>query len=377
VNAAPVSVEPVAGRRGLGLFLDLPYRLHAGDPLWVPPLRGQARRLISRRRNPLFSYGEAQLFVARRGPRVLGRIAAIRNPRHNSRHRDTDGFFGQFECADDPAVARTLIEAAGQWLRRRHLSSMTGPVNLTTNDECGVLVAGFGLPPRLMMPYNPPYYGDLLEAAGLRKAKDLFAWQRDLRPLDGRAAQLAARLERRGNLRVRALDLRDFDAELPRVRHLYNTAFDGLWGFVPMTEDEFAVLGRRIRPFLDARQIFLAEDDGRAVGVGISLPDLNQALPAARGRLTTWGVPLGLLRLHRAARRIDRLRSIVVGVLPEYRGRGVDLLLYTRGLQAAAAGGYRDTEFGWTLEDNDAINASLTSAGATLSKTYRLYRKEL
>ncbi|TMR18289.1 N-acetyltransferase [Nonomuraea turkmeniaca] len=372
-----VIVEPVVTRRDRERFLDLPYRLHAGEPHWVPPLRREAGRLISPRHNPFFAYGTARLFVARRGPQVLGRIAAVHNPRHNSRFEAADGFFGQFECADDGAAARALIDAAGHWLRGRRLTSMIGPVNLTTNGECGVLVDGFDTPPRLLMPYNPPYYGPLLEAAGLRKAKDLWAWRRGMRPFDERFSRVAARLEHRARVRVRPIDLRDFDDELARIRHLYNSAFDGLWGFVPMTEGEFGALARQLRPILDPGLVLIAESGGEPVGVSISLPDLNQALPAARGRLTTWGLPLGLLRLRRAARSIDAMRSIVVGVLPEHRGRGVEILLYAGTLRAAVSGGYRDIELGWTLEDNSAIVASLRAAGCTPAKTYRLYRGDL
>ncbi|HEX4815479.1 MAG TPA: hypothetical protein VFV66_22275, partial [Nonomuraea sp.] len=340
---------------------------------WVPPLRTEARQLVSPQHNPFFAYGSAQLFLARRGARVVGRIAAVHNPRHNSRFGAADGFFGQFECAEDPAAATALAAAAGHWLRARHLTSMIGPVNFTIHDECGILVDGFDSPPRVLMPYNPPYYGPLLEAAGLRKAKDLWAWRRRTHPFCERVDRLVSRLERRGGLRVRPLDPADFDNEVARVRDVYNTAFDGLWGFVPMTEAEFGALARRLRPVLDPRLVLLAEAEGRPVGVAVSLPDLNQALPAAGGRLT----PLALLRLRRAARAIDGMRSLVVGVLPDHRRSGVELLLYAAARRAAVAGGYREIELGWTLEDNAAVNSSLTAVGCVRAKTYRLYRAGL
>ncbi|WP_345402427.1 hypothetical protein [Nonomuraea salmonea] len=175
---AGATARPVRDRRGLRAFVELPYLLHGDDPHFVPPLRGECRWLLDRRRNPFFAYGDAELFTVTAGGRVAGRVAAVHNPRHNAAHGGRDGFFGQFACADDPAVAAALLGAAARWARERGLTSLAGPVNFTMNDECGLLVDGFGERPAVMMPYNPPYYRDLLEGCGLRKAKDLWAWRR-------------------------------------------------------------------------------------------------------------------------------------------------------------------------------------------------------
>ncbi|MEV4224930.1 hypothetical protein [Nonomuraea sp. NPDC049725] len=365
-------------RRELKQFVELPYRLHRDDPNFVPPLRGECHRLLDRRRNPFFAYGEAELFLVRGGHgRVVGRIAAVHNPRHNDRHGTGDGFFGQFECADDPGVARGLFEAAAGWLRRRGLTTMVGPVNFTTNDECGLLVDGFDRPPCVLMPYNPPHYPALLEAGGFTKAKDLLAFDHDGGPCGERITRIADSVERRAGLRVRPIDLARFDAEAARLKHVYDRAWQASWGFTPMTDAEFTAMARRVRAIADPSLVHLAECGDEPVGVILALPDLNQALPVAQGRLTRFGLPLGAARLARAARGIDGARLVLFGVVAELRGRGIETVLLRRLQEAFTAGGYRAIEFSWVLEDNDTITRLISMAGATRTKTYRIYRRPL
>ncbi|XVQ08177.1 hypothetical protein ACQP1W_37275 [Spirillospora sp. CA-255316] len=375
---APVA-RAARTRRDRRRFVEFPYRLHRADPAFVPPLRRDCRRLLDRRRNPFFAYGEVELFTVEARGRVAGRIAAVHNPRHNEVHRARDGFFGLFECVDDPAVAGALFDAAAHWLRGRGLRGMLGPVSFTMNDECGLLVDGFGTPARVLMPYNPEYYPALLERCGLRKAKDLWTWERDSVPLDPRLVRLAEHVQRRNGLSARPVNLRDFDAELARIKRVYDSAWQDNWGFVPMTDAELGALARRLRRIVDPGLVQLVEAGGEPVAVGVGLPDLNQALPAARGRLTTFGVPIGAARLALAARRVDRVRGVLFGVVAEYRRSGLEALLYTRLWEAVAAGGYTggSIEMGWTLEDNHPIAQSMRAIGGEHAKTYRIYRRDL
>ncbi|MFI7134484.1 GNAT family N-acetyltransferase [Nonomuraea sp. NPDC050153] len=372
-----VTARPVRTRRRLRQFVELPYRLHGREAAFVPPLREDCRRLLDRRRNPFFAYGDVELFTVVVAGRVVGRIAAVHNPRHNAAHQTRDGFFGQFECVDDQAVAGALLDAAARWAGERGLTTLLGPVNFTMNDECGLLVDGFDTPPSVLMPYNPPYYRELLEGCGLIKAKDLWTWHRGSHPLDDRLRRLAEHVQRRHRLSVRPLDLGDFAAELGRIRGVYNEVWEHNWGFTPMTDAEFAALGGRLRQVIDPSLVLLAEVAGEAVGVAVVLPDVNQALPAARGRLTRCGLPIGLARLAWAARRIDRTRAVLFGVVERLRGRGVEALLYARAFEALRARGPIDCELGWTLEDNRAVNQYLMADGCVRSKTYRIYRREL
>ncbi|MFI7703190.1 hypothetical protein [Nonomuraea sp. NPDC049480] len=374
----PVTAEPVRTRRHLKQFIELPYLLHGRDPHFVPPLRGDCRRLLDRRRNPFFAYGDAELFTARQNGRVAGRIAAVHNPRHNSAHQARDGFFGQFECVDDPSVARKLLDAAAEWLGVRGLDTMLGPVNFTTNDECGLLVDGFHAPPTVMMPYNPAYYPGLLEGCGLTKAKDLWAWAFDPRPLGDRLLRIARQAERRQQITIRPLDLSDFPAEIIRIKHVYDSAWQHNWGFTPMTDAEFAAVAQRLRKIMDSRLVQLAEVAGEPVAVALVLPDLNQALPVARGRLSRFGLPVGLIRLSLAVRRIDRTRAVLLGVVPRLRGCGIETVLFARTHEAVMACGYHGgVELGWTLDDNPDINRYLARVGCTHAKTYRIYKRAL
>ncbi|MFC5825065.1 hypothetical protein [Nonomuraea insulae] len=372
-----LTAQHVRSRRRLRQFVELPYRLHGREPAFVPPLREDSRRVLDRRRNPFFAYGDVELFTVVKAGRVAGRIAAVHNPRHNAAHRSRDGFFGQFACVYDHEVAGALLDAAARWARDRGLTTLIGPVNFTMNDECGLLVDGFDTPPSVMMPYNPAYYRDLLEGWGLTKAKDLWAWKRGPHPLDDRVRRLADRVQRRHGLVVRPMDLGDFSAELSRIRNVYNDVWEHNWGFTSMTDAEFADLGGRLRQIIDPSLMLLAEVAGEPVGVAVVLPDVNQALPAARGRLTRCGLPIGLARLAWAARRIDRTRAVLFGVVERLRGRGVEALLYARAFEAIQARGPIDCELGWTLEDNQAVNRYLMADGCVRSKTYRMYWRPL
>ncbi|MGW2154540.1 hypothetical protein [Nonomuraea sp. NPDC001699] len=372
------TIRRVRTRRELKEFIELPHRLYRNDPNFVPPLRNECHNLLNRKRNPFFAYGQAELFIACRDGRVVGRVAAIHNPRHNATHQARDGFFGQFECVDDPAIARDLIEATAAWLRQHDLDTMIGPVNFTTNDECGLLVDGFDTAPAIMMPYNPVYYPALLETSGLTKIKDLWVWERGSQPPEERLLRIATHVQRRSQLTVRSIKLRDFDAEAARIKHVYDVAWQHNWGFTPMTDKEYAALAHRLRKIADPRLILLAESEGEPVAVLLVLPDINQALPAARGRLTTYGLPIGLLRLARAARRINRLRVVLLGVVPSFQQRGIETLLVIRAIEAMRAAGYHGgVELGWTLEDNDAINRYLLASRYSRSKTCRIYQRSL
>jgi GNAT superfamily N-acetyltransferase len=369
----PIHVSPVAGSRDLAAFVGLPYALHRGDPHWVAPLRRDVREQLSRARNPFFDHAEAGYFLARRHGRVVGRIAAIHNRRHNEVHGDRVGFFGFFESMDDPEVVAALVEAAAAWLRARGLAVVRGPASFSTNEEAGLLVDGFDAPPAVMMPHNPPGYARLLEGAGFRKAKDLVAYRSTDPRLPPRLAEAADTLERRYAITTRTLDMRRFAAEVDLVKRLYNAAWERNWGFVPMTDGEIACLARRLRPVVLPELVVFAERAGEPIGFGVALPDLNVALRRnPSGRLFP-----GLLRVWWAARRIDRIRVLLLGTRPEWRGRGVDALLYKRIWEEGRRQGYGWAEAGWVLEDNHAMRNALERMGFERYKTYRLYERAL
>jgi GNAT superfamily N-acetyltransferase len=368
-----LSVEAVRGRRALEQFVALPYELHRHDPMWVPPLRRDVRALLSRRANPFFRHAEAEYFLARRGQAVVGRIAAIHNRLHDETHDERTGFFGFFECADDPQAARTLFDAAALWTRGRGLATLRGPCSPSINDECGLLVDGFDTPPAVMMPHNPRRYVALVESAGFRKAKDLLAYETRSSRLPERLAEGARVLQRRHGVTTRTLDLRRFAEEVALVKRLFNQAWQRNWGFVPLTDAEIDHLATQLKPVVVPDLVAFAEHAGETIGFAVALPDLNLALQAnPGGRLFP-----GLLRVLWASRRISRLRVLLLGTLPEWRGKGVDALMYHRIWERGYARGFRWAEAGWILEDNHPMRNGLTRMGFEVYKTYRIYERPL
>jgi GNAT superfamily N-acetyltransferase len=368
-------VRAARDRRDLKRFIDLPYRLHARDPLWVPPLRRDLETLLSRAKNPFFEHAQAEYFIAERGGVVVGRIAAISNRLHNETHGDRVGFFGFFECIDEQAVADALLTTAADWCRALGHDVLRGPASFSVNDECGLLVDGFDTPPTLMMPYNPRYYLPLIERAGFTKAKDLWVYQGGTEeryvPVPERLARATELIRQRQGITLRGLNMKDFEGEVERIKELYNSAWEKNWGFVPMTEHEIDHLAEQFKPVVIPELVPMAEKDGKLIGFGITLPDLNVVFRKNRsGRL----FPM-ILKLLWAlkAKRIRRARILLLGVLPEYQGKGVDAMLYHWIWTKSGERGIYWGEAGWILEDNPAMNAGLEKMTFRVYKTYRLY----
>jgi GNAT superfamily N-acetyltransferase len=370
---APV-IRRVESSRDLHRFIDLPYRLHRRDLHWVPPFRAEVRKLLDRRANPFFAHAEADYFLAEREGKVVGRIAAIHNRLHNEVHHDRVGFFGFFECENDFRTAQSLLDAAGEWVRQRGCDVLRGPMSFSVNDECGLLVDGFDTPNTLMMPHNPPYYLTLLETAGFTKAKDLICLQggnadHPVTPPERTARAVELILKRYG-LTMRPLDMSRFQEEVELVKVLYNRCWELNWGFVPMTEAEIDNLAKQFKPVVVPRLVPFVEKDGEPVAFGLALPDLNQALA---GNRNGGMFPAALTMLWKLkTRRITRARILLLGVLPEWRGKGIDSALYHWIWSKAAEINIGWGEAGWLLEDNAGIIQGLSKAGFTPYKTYRV-----
>ncbi len=375
MSAGGVRVVPAEGADAREAFVRLPWRIYRDDPVWVPPLLSDVRTRMDPDEHPFHLHSDVRFLLALRDGRPVGRIAAIHNTRHVEHHDEPVGFFGFFEAERDAAVARALLDAAGDWLRGRGLEAMRGPASFSTNEEAGLLVEGFHRPPAVMMPYNPPWYRDLLEDAGFEKAQDLVAyWLDHNEPPEFllRAEKLVRR--RYPDLEIRALRMDEWDREVERIHRLYNEAWQENWGFVPMTDAEFHHMAAELKPVVDPELALIAEDgDGEPVGFALSLPDLNQAIRHAEGRL----FPFGLLKILWHARSIDVCRVITLGLVEAYRGKGIDALLYLETFRRGAERGIAAGEFGWVLEDNEAMRRPLERLGAEVHKRYRLYDRAL
>ncbi|ADO72026.1 hypothetical protein [Stigmatella aurantiaca] len=375
---ADVTVTPVQGSADKTAFIRMAYPLYRGDSNWVPPLEMERRDFLDPRKNPFLEFGEVALFLARRGKDVVGRIAAVKDPRFNEFQGTNYGFFGLFECVNDAGVARGLFDAASQWLKAQGFTTMLGPMNFSGNQELGLLVDGFGSPPAIMTTYNPPYYAAIIEACGFTKAKDLWSFElsSSAEPPE-KVVRIAEKIRQREGITVRPANLKQLNEEVARLKAIYNSAWEKNWGFVPMTEREFDHLAREMKQIIRPELVLIAEVKGEPVAFSITLPDANEAIKAAGGRLTTFGIPVGLAKMLLAVRRIRRLRLITLGIKEGYRRRGIDAILYLDTLRTARRLGYEGGEISWTLEDNHLVNRAIESMGGQRSKTHRIYQRPL
>ncbi len=368
-------VVPAESRDAREAFVRLPWSIYGGDPNWVPPLLADVRSRIDASEHPFHEHSDVRLFLALREGRPVGRIAAVHNRRHVEFHDEPVGFFGFFECERSDRTAAALFDAAGRWLRSRGLETMRGPASFSTNEEAGLLIEGFDRPPALMMTYNPPWYEELVLGQGFREAKTLLAYwlERDEPPeYLVRAESLVRR--RYPEITVRPMRMSEFDREVERIREIYNAAWEHNWGFVPMTDAEFAHMASELKPVVEPELALLAEDgQGRPVGFSLSLPDLNQAIRHANGRL----FPFGLAKILWHRRKVDAIRVITLGLVEEYRGKGLDALFYLETFRRGFELGFYKGEFSWILEDNEAMRRPLERFGAKVHKRYRLYDRPL
>ena len=365
-----VEILRVGDRTSRKQFLELPYRLYRQYPNWVPPLRVAQKELFDRDKHPFYANASAEFLLARRGGRVTGRVAAILDRNHNRFQGEQAAFFGFFECEDHQETANALLGAARDWAAGQGARVFRGPVNPSTNYECGLLVDGFGSPPVIMMTYNPPYYERLIEGAGLRKAKDLYAYISSTRAVAAeKVERVADRVLAAKAVRVRPIDLKRFGEDVEKVWTVYNAAWARNWGFVPMTREEFLLSAKEMKQILDPQLVLLGEVGGRVVGFALALPDFNVALRRAKGRL----FPFGLLQILYYGRLITNMRVLALGVVEEYRTAGVAAAFYAALIRNGRRRGYDLCEMSWILEDNVLMNRSLEAMGARRYKTYRIY----
>ncbi len=373
--STPFEVRSVASRRDLAAFIRLPWRLYRDSAAWVPPLLMERKRHLDKRRNPFFEHAEAEYFVAWRDGEPVGRITAHVDHRFNEFQDNSWGLFGFFECDRDPAVAAALLDAAESWLRERGRDRMVGPLDFSTNHECGLLVEGHEFGPQILENWHHPYYRDLLEGQGMSKAMDLYKWEimASSRPEMYQVINdLADRLEPEHGIILRRMRKHNLRAEVRAFMEVYNEAWSSNWGFVPLTDAELDHLAKELKPVLDEEFACVAQTrDGDVAGVSLSLPDFNQVLARLNGRL----LPLGWLRALRQQRRIDEVRVFALGVKPAYQHTGVAAALYRDVWDSVLRTGKRRAETGWILETNEAMNRAMEALTGRIIKRYRLYER--
>lgn len=368
-----IVVERAESKRQVREFLDYPYRKYAGDPGWVPPLRISQSELLDTGKNPFWLHARRTLFLAKLGGSTVGRVALIDDDNHNETHGENIAFFGFFE-AESEEVTRALLAAVEEAARALGRTAVRGPANPTMNDGAGFQLNAFEHKPYVMMPQSPPEYPAWVGAAGYEKVKDLYAFHMlNTGHVPERLERIVKRTRSRYNPVVRPADMTKFQDEVKLLQQIHTAAWEKNWGQVPYTDAEIVHLANELKMIVNPDMALFLEYEGKPVGVCIAIPDLNQVLARFNGRL----FPFGIFHLLRLKRIVNRVRLVMLGVLPEHRNRGFDLVLIDEVMRRGKLHGVIEGELGWTLEDNHAINNAIQATGGTLYKTYRMLQKEL
>lgn len=372
-----VEVKAVSGPRDYKRFVDLPFRLHANHPQWVPPLKLERYLFLNRHFNPYFKHGEVQCFLARRDGRVVGRVSAQIDHAYNDYHKAKWGWFGFIEFEDDPEVVNALLDAAQRWLAARGCERMVGPADFTLNEESGIVIEGHELRPQIRQPWHPPYYQRRVEEAGLEKAMDLYMWSLDVSDRDKILPvifELAEKLEPEHGIRIRRMSRRNMRKEMDAFAEVYNAAWSQNWGFTPYGKEDLDSMAMEYKYLAgDPEWMMVAEriEDGEVVGVALTFPDLNEALAKMKGRL----LPLGWWHFLNKARIMKRVRVGFLGIKPEYQHTGVAAKLYIEHFDTAARRPQTGGEMGWILEINTGMNRGMEAMGGRIVKKYRVYER--
>lgn len=351
-------------------FLKFPLRLYSKDNNYVPPLISEQKKQFSKN-NPFFNHAKVDLFLVKSKKEILGRIAGILNKRHIEFHNECAGFFGFFECVNEQKVANILLDTVSDMLRRNGMEIIRGPMNFSTNEECGFLYEGFNERPMIMTPYNFPYYNKLMEGYGMVKVKDLYAFILDIPEELPDKIKKAGELAERIGIKVRHINMKRYNDEMIKFKEIYNSAWEKNWGFIPLTDEELFYLGNNLKKVIIPELIIIAEKGEEPVGVLGVLPDYNFVLKHMNGKMSIFSI----LKAIYYCKRIKDLRLLLLGIKRRYRNRGVDALLYKEAHKYVVKKRYQRVEFSWILEDNIQTIKLVEMIGGRLYKKYRIYQK--
>jgi GNAT superfamily N-acetyltransferase len=376
-----ITIREVSGKKGTNEFIDVLWKIMSQKeyPQWVPPLRMSVYENLDTVKNPFYKRATIAMFIAEKDDKIVGRIAAVENKGHNDFYKDKTGFYGFFECINDQEVANALFKTAEDWLKNRGLTSMQGPMNPSTNHECGLLVRGQSQHPTIMTTWNPKYYEELHENfGGLTKVKDLVAYiiarEKNVE-LPEKVQKYVKRLRtQNSHIKFRDFDVKDFAGEVAKSFEVYNSAWEKNWGFFPMTAEEFTFAAKDMKMILDPRMAFIAEINGKVAGFMLAVPDFNYIFKRIpNGKL----FPTGIFKMLIGKKMLKTVRIITLGVKPEYRGSGIFALFTYEAFERAYKYGYLAGEASWILEDNEAMNKPWRDMGAPLYRRWRIYEKQL
>lgn len=382
ITVKPIHVE---NKKELEAFLHLPWKIYktpegSKDPNWVPPFLDDQRSLLNPQKNPFWKHAKVALFAAYDSQgRMVGRISASVDHNFNQFWNEKVGFFGWYESVQDDEVAQALFQEAAKFLKAEGMTTMRGPSSFTSNDDYfGFLLEGYDSPARIAMTYNPPYYLELAEKAGLTKVKDLYAWYLSAEiELPERIVKIAERTKQREKITIRPLNMKRLYEDAAILKELYNKIWEKNWGFVPMTDDEFNYQVKKLKDIVWPDFVVFAEVEGKAIGFNLVVPDVNQLLIKMNGGLFSKEAPFALFTFLFGLNKINDTREMAMGVLPEYRKKGLEAVLYLEALKTGKKRKIKGGELSWTLEDNEGINNGIAAMGGKVIKKYRIYEKSL
>jgi len=352
-----LSVKEVKTPADKKQFIQLPWGIYGDSSLWVPPLISERKKFLDPAVNPFFKDSKVDLFlVVSNNQTVVGRVALIENHVYNKKLSQQIGFFGMFEVINE-----------------KKFNKLMGPVNLSTNHECGLLVDGFDIPPVIGMPYNPRYYSNLLEGWGLEKNKDLVSLRMELPKIPEYLGSAMSRLKKRGRFMVRPFRLNKFNEEIDAIWHIYNESWVDNWGFIPMSKEEFLYSANEMRSFFQPEYCFIAEVNGEPAGFSLTLPDINVILKKMNGRT----FPFGWASFFWNKNKIKLYRVLALGVKKQYRRSGIDVALYYETYKKFIEKKIKWCDMSWVLEDNKDILSPISRLGGVIYKRHRIYERDI
>ena len=357
-----ISINECHSAKERRAFERVPEVLHRGNPAFVPAFPFSIAKLLSPKSVFHRLHGTIRPFIACRGGRPVGRIAAIINRSHNEHHQDRVGFFGFFDCENDAETADLLFSKLREVLHAEGMESIRGPYNPTINHECGLLLERFDKPPTLGLTWNPAYYRLHLERVGFKCARMLYGFNLPMNRLEipERVSRIVERMKKRSALKIRPFDFQNMESELRIVRDVYNATLERNWGFTPIAMEDMLATASEIRAIADPRILLIGESNGRPAGVALSLPNINEILAAVRN--TPLWLRLAHIFLLLKTRKVHRARQTILGVVPEFRDRGLHAWLLHEQFRVAKLL-HKEATLGWVEESNTEVLQNCTLFG--------------
>ena len=372
-----LEIKETQTKKDLHTFIDFPHDLYAGDPNYVPELFMAQKDLFNKKKHPFHKHGKVNCFLAWQDGKIVGRIAAIKNPNYNKYHKSNVGFFGFYDYIDSKEVAAALLDKVKQFLAPEKYDSLMGPVNFSTNETAGTLIDGYDSPPKIMMTYNKPYYDRIQQTLGLKKEMDLFAFYIPTDSVSDKSLRLSKMIEERlgrNGITIRNLSVKNIKEEIPGLHKVYNQAWENNWGFVPMSQTEMEFLASELKLIADEEFCYVAEHNGEAVGISISLPDINEITKGfSKGRL----FPFNIIKLLMKKKSIKNVRIITTGVIDGYRKKGIEAIFFAKNIETARKKNLEGGEASWVLEKNELMIGAAEKLNGQKYKTYRIYSCDL